>query len=206
MQSGFIPRAPGKVITGIKPRTWDAIADQLNGGRSDASGVPSVPAISGLNAGWVWIKNTSGSDRTRFDCMALGDPVMNLTTDGQVDVLFNATTAAATASPAVLLEPIANGRVGRAVIYGLCLAKVAVATSTSLLFAEPQASGHNLKAVASGTIKLLKAPSTTEITLLPVVLGVGGAGGITDLRLSGSDLQYFKDGTWTTWTTGTSCS
>lgn len=203
MDGGFIPRSPGKVITGISPRTWDAIADRLNGGRVEAAGVGATPELSGLNAGWVWVKNTSGSDRTRFDCMALGDPVMSLTTDGNVDVLFNATTASATASPAVLLEPIANGRVGRAVIYGLCLAKVAIATSTSLLFAEPQPS--NLKPVSSGTIKLLTAPSTTEIKLLPVVLGSGGAGGITDLRLSGNNFQYFKDGTWTTWTTGASC-
>jgi hypothetical protein len=175
--NGFIPRAPAKGnITAIRAKTWNAIADVVNGGRVDAASQAAQAPAGGMNAGWVWVKNTSGSDRSRFDCMALGDPVMNLTNDGQVDVLFKCDTADPDASPAILLEPIADGRVGRAVIYGLCLAKVSIATSTSLLFAEPQTSDHNLKAVASGKIKLLKAPSTSAITLLPVVVGVGGAG------------------------------
>ncbi len=176
--SGFIPRAPGKGnITAIRPKTWNAIADVVNGGRVGANG-PSSPAVAdGLGKGWVWVKNTSGSDRSRFDCMALGDPTMALTTDGQVDVVFAATTADPVKTPAILLEPIANGRVGRAAIYGLCLATVA-AGATSLLNAVPQASSNSLLPSASGSIKLLTAPSASVVTLIPVVLGASASPGV----------------------------
>lgn len=175
--SGFIPRAPGKGnITAIRPKTWNAIADVVNGGRVGAGGAAATPGADGMGRGWVWIKNNSGSDRSRFDCMSLGDPTMALTTDGQVDVVFAATTADPAKTPAILLEPIANGRVGRAVIYGLCLAKV-TAGSTSLLSAVPEASSHSLSPVASGTIKLLTAPSASVATVAPVVLGTSSGGG-----------------------------
>jgi hypothetical protein len=122
---------------------------------------------------WVWIRNDSGSDRSRFDCMALGDPIFDLNLDGSVDLLFGADTVAdSTDTPAILIDSVADGSFGRAVINGMALAKVKAASSVSDLFAEPD-TGSQLAAVSTGSIQLLAAPSTSAATLLPVLVGVG---------------------------------
>jgi hypothetical protein len=136
---------------------------------------------------WVWVRNDSGSDRSRFDCMALGDPIFDLNMDGSVDLLFGADTVAdSTDTPAILIDSVADGSFGRAVINGMALAKVKAASSVSDLFAEPD-TGSQLAAVSSGSIQLLAAPSTSAATLLPVLVGVGGlAGSSTAVFLSHS--------------------
>ncbi len=149
---------------------------------------------------WVWIRNDTASARERFECMSLSDPIFNLDLDGSVDLMFKAIASDPTKTPVILLEPIAVDEMGKGIIHGLALAKVG-SGSTTAKYATP---GTNKLTPGSGEIKLLGAPSASVDTLLPVLLGSGG-GGITDLRLSGSDLQYFKNGAWTTWTTGTTC-
>lgn len=42
-------------------------------------------------------------------------------------------------------------------------------------------------------------------TIRTIWVSPSGSDGITNLRLNGNDLQYYKNGTWTTWTTGTTC-
>lgn len=154
----------------IAANDWNGLVDMRNANAGGVADNAGAVASVGLNAGWVWVKNTSGSNRNRFDCMALGDPVMAIETNAQQDVLFAVTTADPAKAAAILLEPIANGLVGRAVIYGLALATVAAATSTSMLYAVPNASGHNLAAGWGGAIKLLNAPSTSAAKLVPVLL------------------------------------
>lgn len=159
----------------ISARDWNKLADIANGGFGATAG-DGAPNLGGFGAIWVWVKNTSGSDRSRFDCMSLGDLVFDLETNAQQDVIFQAVTADPAKPPAILLEPIANNHIGRAVLTGLVYAKVATATSTSLLYAEPNASGHNLKAVSDGAIRLLAAPSTSAATLRPVLIGASSSG------------------------------
>lgn len=151
---------------------------------------------------WVWVRNDSGAARERFECMALSDPLFNLDLDGSVDLMFKAIASDPAKTPVILLEPIASGEFGKGVIHGLALAKVGSGSATATT-ATP---GTHKLTPGSGAIKLLSAPSASVDTLLPVLLGAGGgASGITDLRLTGNNFQYFKDGAWTTWTTGTSC-
>ncbi len=44
---------------------------------------------------WVWLRNGTGSDRLRFDCMSLGAPIFEMLEDGTVDLMFVGEVAAA---------------------------------------------------------------------------------------------------------------
>jgi len=196
----------GRIKSGQMPKAseWNAIAESYNAGAIGASGYPGrrLPPSSGL----VWIKNTSGSDRSRFDCMALGATTQTIDVDGQVEVIFSATTASPTGTPVILQEPIANNQYGVGRIFGQTLAKIKQAASASDLQGTPNATNHNLDAGSSGPIKILSAPSTSADSLRPVLIGAASSG-IIDIRVSGNLLQYTFDGTtWVTWhTAGTEC-
>lgn len=154
----------------ISAKDWNRLCDLANSGAVGAVGGDSLPVGGGVGINWVWGKNTTGSDRTRFDCMSLGSLVFNLETNAQQDLVFELAVADANKPPAILLEPIANGQYGRVCISGVCFAKVATAASTTLLYGTPSASGHNLSAGASGPAKLLAAPSASAETLRPVLI------------------------------------
>lgn len=123
-------------------------------------------------AWWVWVRNDSGLDRERFDCMSLGEPLYEMKEDGTVDLLFEGFTADPDPdkTAVILLEPIAADAYGKGVIHGLALAWVGPGTG---LWAQPNPEEHNLTPGA-GNIKLLATPSETEVKLLPVLLGGGG--------------------------------
>ena len=113
-------------------------------------GLAELTAPEDQQSHWVWIRNDSGADRERFDCMSLGDPIFEMLDDGTVDLLFEGLTAAADKTPAILLEPIADGEMGKAVIHGLALARV-----------------------GSGSTSERTATPDSEVKLLPVLLGSG---------------------------------
>lgn len=131
------------------------------------------------------VKNSSGADRSRFQTMAITGLVMDLATDGSVDVVFTAGAADPAEAPCVLIDEIASDEIGRAVIDGPALALVAGGTGD---FAEANAPGHNLTPVSAGSIKLLKAPHATDETLVPVVLNVGSAGGSRIVQTPGGGI------------------
>lgn len=187
----------------IKPTAfeWNAM---LSAGQKALAGSQGITPIDGQRGSlsqsmWVWVKNESGSDRNRYEVMSLGDPLWDLDLTEQRDLIFAANSSAADSTPVVLITPIANGKIGRGVIDGLALAKVGAGTNT-LRFAN--IGTHKLTPAAGGDVRLLGAPSPSADKLLPVILSVGG---VTDLRLSGNNLQYRKGGAWFTWTTGTTC-
>lgn len=181
---------------------WNSLATAYNAGAFGNDNPERGRQLQGVRG-----KNISGSDRERFEVMTLGDPVTTLTTDGQVDLVFDLDDATADGTPAILLEPIADGLMGRVLIDGLALALVATASATTDRWGTPNGTNHNLDAGDEPTgLKLLGPPSTSGTSLCPVLLGAAGSG-IIDLRLSGNDLQYTFDGsTWITWHTGGPCA
>lgn len=64
-----------------------------------------------------------------------------------------------------------------------------------------------LKTGGSGKGYVLHKESITSPTgfMSRIAMAIPGGGGITNLRLNGSNLQYFKNGVWTTWHVATSC-
>jgi hypothetical protein len=148
---------------------WNSIAESYNSGAIGASGYPGrrLPESSGL----VYVKNNSGSDRLRWDCMTLGNTTETIGNDGNELIVFAATTASSDGTPVILQEPIAAGLLGVGRIFGQTLAKLATASDAGHLNGTPNASGHNLTPGADGPIKILSAPSTGGASVRPVLLG-----------------------------------
>lgn len=180
----------------IAATEWNALAEVAAGLVGQSRG----PLGNAAQAVTVLVKNTTGVDLERYRCLSLGDPVWELQTDGSADLIFEGITADPDKPAAVLTEPIADDLFGRAWIYGLAYAVVGPGSGTS---AAPNSTGNRLNP-GGGNIRLLGSPSSTTELLLPVLIGVGGSG-ITDLRVQGNNLQFYKDGTWSTWHTGTTC-
>lgn len=157
---------PGQMPRAVE---WNALADRYNGGSVGLAGYDGRSL--GISSGLVRVKNVSGSDRDRFDCMSLGDTVIELETNAQQDLWFEADTADPDETPVILQEPIADGLVGVGRIFGVTLAKIATASATSLRSATPNASNHNLDAGVSGPIGILSSPSASAASLRPVLLG-----------------------------------
>lgn len=159
---------PGEPVR-IAARDWNRMLDASNLVLGNGVGA-RINSASNFGLIWVWVKNTSGSDRSRYDCMSLGNLLFDIETNAQQDPIFEATVAAKDKQPIILLEAIASNQFGRAAIQGLTLAKVATAGHANMRDAGANAAGHNLLA-GVGQIRLMAAPSTSAATLRPVLLG-----------------------------------
>lgn len=153
-----------------KASEWNALAEAYNGGAIGASGPEGIP-VARLRG-----KNTSGSDRSRFDTMAIDGISAALETDGSVDLIFDLVDADSTKPTAVLIDSIEDGQIGNFALDGLALAKVAAGTITHE-YATIDAANHRLTPQADeSSIRLLAAPDASNEKLLPVLLGSGGGG------------------------------
>jgi hypothetical protein len=164
-------RGDRKRPTAAEINAWNAQADRHRRAPGHRDGFPTAAAYD-PSSRVVFVENTSGSNRDRFEVMSVSGLKWDIATDGSNDVVFEADTADADECPLVLIEPIANGKIGRAVIDGVALALVGGGTGS---YATPDAANHRLVPDDSGTIKLLIPPHAADVKLLPVVLGVGGA-------------------------------
>ena len=189
-------RQPAR-IQAAEVNKWNKIADQAE--RGVLVKLPDTPKVYDPSSRVAYCKNVSGSDRAQFETMSISGLTWDLETDGTSALLLELDTADPDEPPAVLTTPIADGETGLAVIDGLALALVSGGTGLTGI---PDATNHNIEPDATGNIRLLTAPHATADRLLPVVIG---STGITDLRLDGNNLQFKKNGTWTTWHTGTDC-
>ena len=164
----------------------------------------SLPSVS--ESSIVLAKNSSGADRSQYDCMSISGLLWDYEADGTTDLVFDLAAADPAEAPAILLEPIANNAFGFVMMDGPAIAKVEASADAGYRFAKPKASTHSLEPSEAGPIKLLAAPSTSAVKHLPCILNVGGAASdaIIDLRISGLNYQYTKNGTdWVTWATAT---
>lgn len=199
-------RGDPKRLTAAEINRWNALANRNRRGELAPRRPPTVKQFD-PNARVALCKNTSGSDRARGDCMSISAVTWELDVLHNSDVLLNLITADPTKAPAILVEPIADGAIGLAVIDGPAIAKVGGGTP---LTGVPEAATHRVKPDSSGTIKILSAPHATDLRLLPVILnGVGGGGtggGIEEIRWADPILEYRIGATWTTIDTATACS
>lgn len=160
------PIQPGQMPRAVE---WNALAEDYNGGAIGRTGYASrrIPLSSGL----VVVKNTSGSDRARFDCMKLDATTQTIDDDAEFSVIFEAKTADPAETPVILQEPIASNQFGIGRIFGYTLAKIEQASSATDLYGTPNATNHNLDASSAGPVKILAAPGTGADSLRPVLLG-----------------------------------
>lgn len=120
----------------------------------------------------VNVKNTSGADRARWENMSLSTTLrFTLGTDGKESVIFDAVAGDPAKPPAILQQPIANNKFGRALIFGYTLARVAAGTAT-IFNAKPNAS-NKLTPDAGGSVRLLAAPNAGAESVIPCLVGFG---------------------------------
>jgi hypothetical protein len=148
------------------------LIDLLGGGEAGNRFSPGLIG-SAAQGVVVKVKNTSGSDRARWENMALSTLRFTLGTDGKESVIFNAVAADGTKPPAILQQPIANDKFGDALIFGYTLARVA-AGAAALLAAKPNTS-HKLTPDAAGSVRLLAAPNAGAESVIPVIVGFGAS-------------------------------
>jgi hypothetical protein len=156
------------------------LIDLLNAnGGGVASGLVGLAAQGVV----VMVKNTSGSDRARWDTMALSTTLrIALGSTGKESVVFSAIASDPAKPAAILQEPIANNKLGRALIFGYTLAKVAAGSAST--FAAKANSSSKLAVDALGSVRLLAAASVSAETIVPVLVGVAAGGGGTGLAKS----------------------
>jgi hypothetical protein len=156
------------------------LIDLLNANGGVASGLVGLAAQGVV----VMVKNTSGSDRARWDTMALSTTLrIALGSTGKESVVFSAIASDPAKPAAILQEPIANNKLGRALIFGYTLAKVAAGSAST--FAAKANSSSKLVVDALGPVRLLASASVSAETIVPVLVGVAGsAGGGTGLAKS----------------------
>lgn len=181
----------------ISARDWNAIADAVNwvraqqGGLGRGAALPEIP-----QTGIITVRNDSGAARGRFDVLGLEQPIV-LPSDNlsvfQSAYALSAITPAATHEGrwCLLLEPLADGKLGRACVAGVTVARLDV-VSESHRFAEVVAGDTSrLHSGSSGTATILWAePGTGERWGVIRIGGgsgdgTGGAGGGTGVTCGG---------------------
>lgn len=163
----FRLRGDSRRIKAEEINRWNKLADQHARGELRKIPAPQLRSYD-PSSRIALVKNTSGSDRAAFETMAIDGLEWELDTAGTSDIVFKLITADPAKAPAVLLDPIANGDIGRAVLDGLAIALVG---GGSGLTGTPDATNHRIKPDAAGSIKLLAAPHASDPRLLPVVIG-----------------------------------
>lgn len=146
----------------------------------------------GLPAGdVVLVRNDSGTDRARFDALALGAPLISPTTAPDTfaaRVILAAGAPAGPAGPAgfcVLLEPAAAGAIVHAAVAGMTIARVKV-SDTAATLADTAAGVATLETVAANglaTIVWRETVTAGQVAWAVVRLGSGAGGSASPERL-----------------------
>lgn len=145
---------------------WNAAADRS---KTDLTTRP----IESKESIYVDVRNDTGTDLERFQIANLGaNPLWDMEPDSSLvfPLVLNTTFAAnerITIRPAVLLENIPIGAIGRACIWGLALATVEQGYGS---YASVNQTTRKLKP-GSGFIRLLGTPKPAAESILPVLIG-----------------------------------
>lgn len=177
MSDSFRKVQPGERLR-IPADAYNAFIDAAIANREGNSG--AVPASLGERV--VRIQNNSGTDRDRFDVLGIDSsvpitPSDNLDAFKQHFILGGATPTSNHAGKfVILLEPIANGKVGAALAIGVGVCQVLV-TSGSAKYADVDpADSTRLKEASSGAqILWIESGSSGEKWAI-IRLGGGGGG------------------------------
>ena len=119
----------------------------------------------------VQVRNDTGADRRAGDVVGLG---AGLLTTWNADALwFKGETPAAThTAVGVLLDPLPDGKIGRAQISGVCLAYVNFAAAADM-GCVPQIGNHVLQSEAARVLyAVVTPPASTGEQLVPILMSV----------------------------------
>jgi len=126
----------------------------------------------------VLCKNNSGTDRARFDVLGVDAPIIALA-DNAAEFKRRPTTAGSTPSVAdhygrfvILQEPVAEGKIGRACVSGITIAKVHVAAEWHIRADVRQDDATCLQSDTHGSAMILWKESGTGLKWAVVKIGL----------------------------------
>lgn len=171
----------------IRASTWNAFVDAANWVRDQRINRGAKGVRSGAGVGIVFVKNAESEARERFTALVLCDIAVppNVNEDEFLSVqpvfIGQKMTDEREGKPyAILLEPIAPGEIGRAMLLGVVPARVNVGDADDgYAVPTPNSSSGALQSDTSGVARILwKAGGTgTQWCLLELGGAGGGSGG-----------------------------
>lgn len=195
---------PGERLR-IPAETWNTFIDVADAWRRQRHAVHRKPQHDGPQTGIVLVRNESGAARPRFGVLGIDGPILD-PEDSLAGFQERPTvrgvvpTAEHVGRFVVLLEPLADGAIGRASVDGICIARVEMSSAGDRL--ADCAAGQTEKLVANpaGTARLLwvaEAATYPSTGWAIVQLGCGGSGSVLWAKItaigSGVVMAKFAD-------------
>lgn len=173
---------PGQKIRGnFSAAAFNAMAAAAEAyAESQHDMLPGSSSSLVTQSGVISVKNTSGSDRARFDVLGIESPVF--TPAVALDAFKNSVTVTGTTPTTathagrfvVLLEPVANNAIGRAVVAGAVPVQLTIDSDSDKFADVNDGQCGSLKSVKSGAAAILwKAASSGTIWAI-IRIGAGG--------------------------------
>ena len=166
---------------------WNGAGREYLRGRGGFS-APAIPGGPTVPQVLVLVQNSTGGDLAEWSVVALtGTPPVSRVDSPhevrQMPVLDGSTPAAATDAFAVLIEPIQNGKVGRAAVLGVVPVSVHV-NDAGHGYATPGTTTDALESAASGPAKIIwkESSGTTRKALVLLMGDMGGGGSLSGYR------------------------
>lgn len=174
---------PGDPVR-IPAETWNTFIDVADAWRRQQHQIRRTPQSDVPQTGIVLVRNTSGAARPRFGVLGVAGPILD-PEDNLAGFQERATvrgvvpTADHVGRFVVLLEPLADGAIGRACVDGICIARVEVASANDRLADCAAGQTDKLVSNAAGTARLLWVADAANYPFTGwaiVQLGCGGSG------------------------------
>jgi len=130
---------PGESLQ-IPASAYNAFVDAAADHRNRMTGLERHPGLSTAPGGIVMVRNTSGSDRARFDVMGIEGPVI-LPADNLVEFINRVALDCDLPGEdhrdtfVVLMDPLPSGAMGRAWASGVCPVRIDMAGGSALRYA-----------------------------------------------------------------------
>lgn len=175
---------PGEVLE-IKASTWNAFIDAANYVKGVQGNQSAASLSNGLHNGVVFVKNMESATYARFSALVLADIVIKPNVNepefrDKIPVFTGRKmTEALEESPyAILLEPVATGKIGRALLLGIVPAKVNI-TDPEHKFAVPTPNSGSgaMQSEESGVARILWKAGSSGTQWCMLQLGGAGSGG-----------------------------
>lgn len=176
-QSGFVPQTNENVIE-ILPRTWNAIADSVNGKR-----IGQTAFNRSTGTGWppVMVSNQTGAAiNAGFRVFSLGEPIWTIAQNKLPDCCFRLEAYDPAKPIAVIQQPLQLNEVGLAVVVGPTLVEVTGGGTTSDRRGTPNASG--IVVPGSGSAVQFAHARPTGGGRVLALLGAGGSSPVRIFR------------------------
>jgi hypothetical protein len=171
--SASVPRSLKKVKSGdpliIPAQTFNAFVDAALDYRFRQQQVSAGDLYSTRQTGIVLVRNDSGADRNRFDVLGISGPIITPTDNADA---FKERVALSGVTPGsenehvgrfvVLLEPVTDGGIGRAVLDGVSVVRVEMVDEDHGFADAKPDSAEVLESASSGSAQLLWVESERE--------------------------------------------